>query len=33
VFYRLRMPCMLSFFSCVTSVMKSRAEAQMELLG
>ena len=33
VFYQLRMPCMLSFFSCVTSVMKSRAEAQMELLG
>jgi len=32
VFYRLRMPCVLSFFSCVTSVMKSRAEEQMGFL-
>ncbi len=33
VFYRLRMPCVLSFFACVTTVMKSRAEEQMGLLG
>jgi len=32
VFYRLRMPCVMSFFSCVTTVMKSRAEEQLGLL-
>jgi ArsR family transcriptional regulator len=32
VFYTLRMPCVLNFFSCVESVMQSRAKDQMELL-
>ena len=32
VFYALRMPCVLNFFSCVESVMRSRAKEQMELL-
>jgi ArsR family transcriptional regulator len=33
VFYRLRMPCVLGFFACVSTVMKSSAEEQLELLG
>ena len=32
VFYKLEMPCVLNFFSCVQSVIKSRAKNQMELL-
>ena len=33
VFYRLRIPCVLNFFSCVESVMRSLAEEQKELVG
>jgi ArsR family transcriptional regulator len=32
VFYRLRVPCVLNFFSCVESVMQSTAKDQMDLL-
>jgi DNA-binding transcriptional ArsR family regulator len=32
VFYTLEMPCVLNFFSCVQSVIKSRAEEQMKLV-
>lgn len=32
VFYKLEMPCVLNFFSCVQSVIKSRAKKQMKLL-
>ena len=32
VFYTLEMPCVLNFFSCVQSVIKSRAKDQMKLL-
>jgi ArsR family transcriptional regulator len=32
VFYKLSVPCVLNFFSCVESVMESRAKAQLELL-
>jgi ArsR family transcriptional regulator len=32
VFYKLRVPCVLNFFSCVESVIQSRAKAQLELL-
>ncbi|UCG50741.1 MAG: winged helix-turn-helix transcriptional regulator [Candidatus Latescibacterota bacterium] len=32
VFYRLQVPCVLNFFSCVESVLKSKAKEQMELL-
>jgi ArsR family transcriptional regulator len=33
VFYRLRVPCVLNFFSCVESVMQSTAKEQMDLLA
>jgi ArsR family transcriptional regulator len=33
VFYRLRMPCVMNFFSCVESVMQSTAKEQMDLLA
>ena len=32
VFYTLEMPCVLNFFSCVQSVIKSRAKEQMKLM-
>lgn len=32
VFYSLEMPCVLNFFSCVQSVIKSRAQDQMKLI-
>jgi len=32
VFYTLEMPCVLNFFSCVQSVIKSRAAEQMKLV-
>jgi DNA-binding transcriptional ArsR family regulator len=32
VFYSLGMPCVLNFFSCVQSVIKSKADDQMQLL-
>jgi len=32
VYYRLRMPCVLNFFSCVESVIKSSITEQAELL-
>jgi DNA-binding transcriptional ArsR family regulator len=32
VFYSLEMPCVLNFFSCVQSVIKSRAKDQMKLI-
>jgi len=32
VFYKLRMSCVLSFFSCVETVIETRVRAQMELL-
>ncbi len=30
IFYSLRVPCVLSFFGCVESVLKANAEAQLE---
>ena len=33
VYYSLRCPCVLNFFECVESVIKSGAEEQMELAG
>jgi DNA-binding transcriptional ArsR family regulator len=33
VFYRLRCPCIVSFFGCVEAVMKSNAEQKMKLVG
>ncbi|HUT02578.1 MAG TPA: metalloregulator ArsR/SmtB family transcription factor [bacterium] len=32
VFYRLKCPCVLKFFECVESVMRSNAEEQLALL-
>jgi len=32
VFYRLAMPCVLGFFTCVRSVIESRAKGQIKLL-
>ena len=32
VYYTLEMPCVLNFFTCVQSVIKSRAKDQMNLL-
>ncbi|UCH83532.1 MAG: winged helix-turn-helix transcriptional regulator [Candidatus Latescibacterota bacterium] len=32
VFYRLEMPCVLNFFSCVQSVIESRLEDQIKLI-
>ena len=32
VFYKLELPCVLNFFGCVESVMKSTAKYQMELM-
>jgi hypothetical protein len=32
VFYRLRVPCLLKFFDCVESVLRSNAEAHQELV-
>jgi len=32
VYYRLRMPCILNFFGCVESVLKTTAEEQLELV-
>lgn len=31
IFYRLRMPCILNFFDCVETVIRSTAEAQLAL--
>ena len=31
VYYRLKVPCILNFFGCVESVMKSNAKKQAEL--
>jgi len=33
VFYRLQVPCILDFMSCVEAVIKSQAKAQDSLLG
>ena len=33
VFYKLEMPCVLNFFSCVRSVIESRVKDQMKILG
>ena len=33
VFYSLRCPCILSFFECVESVMRTAAEEQLALAG
>ena len=33
VYYRLRVPCVLGFFGCVESVMKSNAKQQQKLLA
>lgn len=33
VYYSLRVPCVLNFFSCVESVMESTLKEQAELLG
>jgi ArsR family transcriptional regulator len=32
VFYTLEMPCVLNFFTCVKSVIESRAQDQMKLI-
>jgi ArsR family transcriptional regulator len=32
VFYNLEMPCVLKFFSCVQSVIKTRVKEQMKLM-
>jgi ArsR family transcriptional regulator len=32
VFYSLQVPCVLNFFSCVESVLKSKAEEQLKLV-
>jgi ArsR family transcriptional regulator len=32
VFYKLEMPCVLNFFSCVQSVIESRVEDQLKLI-
>lgn len=33
VFYSLRCPCIVSFFGCIETVMKSNAQEKMELVG
>jgi DNA-binding transcriptional ArsR family regulator len=33
VYYSLRMPCVLKFFECVESVIRSAAEERLELTG
>jgi DNA-binding transcriptional ArsR family regulator len=33
VYYSLKMPCVLSFFTCVETVMQSIAEESLSLLG
>ena len=33
VFYELRVPCVLNFFSCVESVLVSNAEEQAKVIG
>lgn len=33
VYYTLRCPCILNFFSCVESVLKANAAAQLEMVG
>ena len=33
VYYSLRCPCILNFFSCVESVLKANAEQQLEMVG
>ena len=33
VYYRLRVPCVMDFFTCVESVMKCNAKQQQKLLG
>jgi ArsR family transcriptional regulator len=32
VFYSLKVPCVLNFFSCVESVIKSTAKEQLDLV-
>ena len=33
VFYKLSVPCVLNFFSCVEAVLKATAERQLKLIG
>lgn len=33
VYYRLRIPCVTSFFQCLTDVMRTAAEEQLELVA
>jgi ArsR family transcriptional regulator len=33
VYYRLRVPCIIGFFSCVESVLKSTSKEQLALIG
>ena len=33
VFYRLKVPCVLNFFSCVEAVIESQVKAQTALIG
>jgi ArsR family transcriptional regulator len=33
VYYSLKCPCVLRFFSCVESVLKTKAKKQLELVG
>lgn len=33
VYYSLRIPCVLNFFTCVEAVLKAKAEQQAELIG
>jgi len=32
VYYRLQMPCVMNFFKCVETIMKSRAREQLDLV-
>ncbi len=33
VYYHLRMPCVLNFFSCIESVLKSNADDQLRIIN
>ncbi|MEN6373111.1 MAG: metalloregulator ArsR/SmtB family transcription factor [Armatimonadota bacterium] len=33
VYYKLRVPCIMNFFSCIEAVMESKAKEQISLVG
>jgi len=33
VFYKLRVPCVVNFFSCIESVLREKAREQVEVVG